>query len=140
MAPIENAELTNWRNKRRTGSSDIIGPSFGRDQYTKKTWPFLIFWIYSGSFWGTLSTFCLANPFSALITYFWSFRLSGIMHLTGQEHIRQQLKSLNFTRRITWNDKSSRAIILLPGCSQQDKVTKFLKMQNEKMNFLQKLD
>ena len=62
------------------------------------------------------------------------------MHLIGQEHIRQQLKSLNFTRRITWNDKSSRAIILLPGCSQQDKVTKFLKMQNEKMNFLQKLD
>ena len=58
----KNVEFANQRSERRTDNTCFIGLSVYEDQYAKKSWPYLIFWIYCWSFWSTFVTFSHVRP------------------------------------------------------------------------------
>ena len=61
-APKKNVKLIEGRSEGQLNNSDIIRHSVCRDQYTKETWPYLIFLIHSWQFWNTLVIFIYAEP------------------------------------------------------------------------------
>ena len=77
-APKKNVELTDQRSERWIDNSDFIGPSLYRDQYTRETWPYLIFWIYCWSFWSNLVIFS-HDQAQSIMTYWWDVRFLRIV-------------------------------------------------------------